>query len=144
MCVDHGTYYKFYLKKLKNNSADLSYTDCSLNTNIFNCFQLQKMDEENQINDKLKFSLLPCGLNHTPFFIIKIEHCQIYLLQSVSQSVIVIYNLSLFFFRDLEAARKEYEENKGQMESRAVDTQFINDQVQKYKIELQNLKVLSL
>ena len=29
------------------------------------------MDEENQINDKLKimkFSLLPCGLKHTPFF----------------------------------------------------------------------------
>ena len=30
------------------------------------------MDEENQINDKLKimkFSLLPCGLKHTQFFI---------------------------------------------------------------------------
>ena len=29
------------------------------------------MDEENQINDKLKtmkFSLLPCGIKHTPFF----------------------------------------------------------------------------
>ena len=29
------------------------------------------MDEENQINDKLKimkFSLLPCGLEHTQFF----------------------------------------------------------------------------
>jgi len=34
-CVDHSKYYKFYLKKLKNNNtAHLSYTNCSLNMNI--------------------------------------------------------------------------------------------------------------
>ena len=33
-CVDHGTYYKFYFKKLKSNTAHLSYTNCSLNTNV--------------------------------------------------------------------------------------------------------------
>ena len=43
------------------------------NIEVFNYFLLQKMDEENQINDKLKimkFSLLPCGLKHAPFFIV--------------------------------------------------------------------------
>ena len=55
VCVDHGTCYKFYLKKLKNNnSAHLSYTKYSLNTNILNNFLVQKTDEENQINEKLK------------------------------------------------------------------------------------------
>ena len=35
VCVDHGTYFKFYLKKLKNNNtAHLTYTNCSLNKNI--------------------------------------------------------------------------------------------------------------
>ena len=29
-CVDHGTYYKFYLKKLKNNTAHLSYTNLAM------------------------------------------------------------------------------------------------------------------
>ena len=41
------------------------------NIYVFNYFLLQKMDEENQINDKLKtmkFSFLPCGLKYTPFF----------------------------------------------------------------------------
>ena len=34
-------------------------------------FLLQKMDEENQINDKLKAnSLLPCGLKHTQFLLV--------------------------------------------------------------------------
>ena len=36
-----------------------------------------EMDEENQVNDKLKlmkFSLLPCGLKHTPFFNIMFEN----------------------------------------------------------------------
>ena len=51
MCVDHGTYYKFYFKKLKSCiTAHVSYTNCSLNMNIylFNSFLLQKMDEENK------------------------------------------------------------------------------------------------
>ena len=35
VCVDHGTYYKLYFKKFKNNNtAHFSYTNCSLNTNI--------------------------------------------------------------------------------------------------------------
>ena len=35
VCVDQGTYYKFYFKKLKkNNTAHFSYTNCSLTTNI--------------------------------------------------------------------------------------------------------------
>ena len=61
---------------LKINTAHffLYYTNCSLNTNIqvFHYFLLQKMDKENQINDKLKimkFSLQPCGLKHTQFFL---------------------------------------------------------------------------
>ena len=35
LSVDHGTYYKFYFFKFKNNNtADFSYTNCSLNTNM--------------------------------------------------------------------------------------------------------------
>jgi hypothetical protein len=34
-CLDHGTYYKRYLKKLNNNNtAHFSYTNYSLNMNI--------------------------------------------------------------------------------------------------------------
>ena len=44
-CVDHGTYYKFYLKKLKNNNtAQLSYTN--LKTTL-------KLDMLNDANESI-------------------------------------------------------------------------------------------
>ena len=68
----------------------MSYTNCSLNTNItvFNYFLSQKTDEQNQISDKLKImkiSVLPCGLKHTPFLSLSLSlSLSLYLSFSIS------------------------------------------------------------